>query len=1579
MTFKAGVRICAILLLASLSEGKGTPLVREANTTLALPDVRGVSGYGVTNALGDLVFEQPVGIISPPGETNRLFILERAGRVYVVTNLAAPTKTLFLDLTARVESGFIERGLLGMDFHPNYGRNGYFYIFRTLVTSTEGAGGTVHGQLSRFETSSLDPSVAVPESEVVLFAQYDGSEEHNAGDVHFGPDGYLYVSLGEDLFLYGAAVTNRQALDRKFHGAIIRIDVDKRPGSLPPNPHPAVTTNYAVPPDNPFIGLTNYQGFSIEPNQLRTEFYAIGFRNPWRFCFDSLTGGLYCADVGAGSYEEISFVLPGGNYGWPYREGMQEGWSPPAGFLGRDPIVEYAHGKATNQGDSVTGGVVYRGAAIPQLYGWYVFGDYVRGHIWATHYDGTPGLKPFQRLTGDWTISTFGVDPRDGELLFANLSEGRIKKLIYVPPEQAAPFPQTLADTGAFADLTNLTPHTGLVPYDVSVNFWSDHAHKRRWFSIPNGPAQFGFQPEGNWGFPKGTVWVKHFDLEITNGVAASRRKLETRFLVKGSDETYGVTYIWDVAQTNAVLASQEGGDELIAIYNPDGSLLRTQAWRYPSELECRVCHNSSAGYALGFSTAQLNLDHDYDGTTTNQLLAFSAAGYLDTSLASVAAFRTLRPATDEARPLYDRVRSYLSANCSSCHHPGGPTTIAKWDARLQVPLDLTHILEKISPRNPNESAIHSRISSQYTDRMPPMASSEVDQSNVDLMRDWILSFPSTPWAYGDIGHSEREGSSAISAEEFQIAGTGSFTGLTNDALHFLSQPLTGNGHLVARLIAQQPTGPHARAGLMLREDEAADAPTVFLCLLASGEIQFEGRLASGADLVKTDIFLDPAPRWLRLLREEDQFGGYVSSDGSNWLAVGEVTASLTKTLRAGFGVVSDTDLDVNLARFTNFSLVGVTITASNQLGEAIAPARITLEADVNHTGNQIAQVVFLEGTNALGEVTAPPYLMFWSNAPAGPHTIIARVVDETGLVVVSQAIEVEVDFPSALANFQGAESGAGGDWQGRFGSEGYALAGDSTNLPAHVTLGIEAASPFIWTSTSELRALMQADGSGRVAACWYSDETMIFDLPLTDGGLKSLTLYCLDWDIGGGRSQRVDLVDGQSGAILSSEVLTNFMKGVYLTWVVRGHVQVHVTALAGNAVVSGVFLAAAHNDPPTVQITSPTAASTLTAPTNVALLAQAADVDGRVERLEFFANGLKIGEATNSPFAVIWESPLAGEYTLTARAWDDLGDGQLSAPVNVRVALPEVWVKFLREDTTIQGSWRGAFGAEGYSIADHAISMPAFAAVESPAVTYTWINDVSSPRALQHVADPLCIAACYFDNAALSFDVRLTDGKAHQLALYFVDWDSSARQIRVDLTDIDSGVLLDMRQVQDFNPGKYLQWAVRNGVRFTLTALQGNVVVSGIFLDAAPAIEVWRSTAFSAVQLQDPLTSGNLGDPDADGRANLFEYAVGSDPLLSDADPVFSASFGPSSGVATNDFIIAYIRSKSASDVVFNVQGTSDWVTWKDVGSRFVPVDIVENADRKTETVRLRFSEPVTEQLYLRLKMNLAVNVRNP
>ncbi len=175
-----------------------------------------------------------------------------------------------------------------------------------------------------------DPNQADASSEVILIDQYDQDDTHNGGDLHFGPDGYLYVSLGDE-GCCNDIHNNSQRIDKDFFSAILRLDVDKRPTSLPANPHPSNTNNpsgainYAIPPDNPFVGATDFNEQPVEPANVRTEFYAVGFRNPWRFSIDPVTGLIYCGDVGESSVEEIDIVRKGGNYGWAYLEGSAEG------------------------------------------------------------------------------------------------------------------------------------------------------------------------------------------------------------------------------------------------------------------------------------------------------------------------------------------------------------------------------------------------------------------------------------------------------------------------------------------------------------------------------------------------------------------------------------------------------------------------------------------------------------------------------------------------------------------------------------------------------------------------------------------------------------------------------------------------------------------------------------------------------------------------------------------------------------------------------------------------------------------------------------------------------------------------------------------------------------------------------------------------------------------------------------------------------------------------------------------------------------------------------------------------------
>lgn len=742
-------RLISVVLALSLGTAgvlsQSSGLHREPNSSLAMPASPAAFGYALSNLSPGLTFTQPVCIASPPGETNRLFVLEKTGTLAVITNLASPNRTVFMSLTVDSQS---ESGLIGIAFHPGYATNRYFYVFYSLSTNTSQGSG-LHQRISRFQTSASNPNQGMPASELVLITQQDSAGNHNGGDLHFGPDGYLYASMGDGGAQYDGS-RNSQRIDKNYFSAILRIDVDKRPGNLLPNPHPANTTNYFIPADNPYIGLTSFNGVPVNPANIRSEFYAIGFRNPWRMSFDRVTGFLYVGDVGQDTWEEVDVVVKGGNYGWVYREGAHPGYrttEAPAGFTSIDPIQDYHHGSATNQGNSVTGGVVYRGQRLSQLYGAYVFADYVSGNVWALRYDGT-NIIPFQRLTGTSNPSAIGTDPRNGDVLIAQLNSGIIMRLNYNSTPTGAPLPPTLRDTGAFADLTSLTPNAGIVPYSINVPFWSDNAVKTRWFSVPDTNLTIGFNGDGNWSFPTGSVWIKHFELELTNGVPSSAKRLETRFIVRNSAGVYGVTYRWD-SPTNATLVPEAGMDESFVIA---GATTRTQIWHYPGRAECLTCHTAVGGHALGFNTPQLNKDFDYGLGLENQIAALSSAGYFQTPATDVHTLRALVPAANGNASLENRVRSYLAANCVQCHQPGGSTT-ATWDARFTTPLSQAGIVNGalvnnggdannrvIVPGSTARSTMLQRISIRGPGQMPPLASTVLDTNAISLLNEWITT-----------------------------------------------------------------------------------------------------------------------------------------------------------------------------------------------------------------------------------------------------------------------------------------------------------------------------------------------------------------------------------------------------------------------------------------------------------------------------------------------------------------------------------------------------------------------------------------------------------------------------------------------------------------------------------------------------------------------------------------------------------------------------------------------------------------------------------------------------------------------
>lgn len=831
---KAIPRLCFLLAALPLL-AKSAP-TRVANTSLNLPGDLPSGTYSTVNAFPGLTFTDPVAIVTAPGETNRLFVVEKAGLISLIPDLSAPTREVFLDISSAVRGNPPpnEEGFLGLAFHPNYNNVGatgfgqFFVYYMTNVNSQR------HWRLSRFSVNPSDPDLADPTSEVPLITQRDQAGNHNGGDLHFGNDGYLYISVGDE---GGANDTwdNGQHIDKDFFSAIFRIDVDQSPGNLVPNSHAAVHANtYRVPADNPFVGATTFNGLAVNSADVRTEIWAIGLRNPWRMSFDRPTGRLFVADVGQGSREEINildqatFDTNGGvpNYGWSYREGFLAftsgpgGATPPPGFSHIDPIHDYPR----SLGQSVTGGLVYRGSQYPELTGDYLFTDYISGRIWAMDDPGGPS-QSVTEMANDNNIAGFGLNPATGDILMGDLGSDSIKRLVRTTGAGTQP-PQFLSQTGAFSNVTSLTPETGILPYSINVPFWSDRAEKTRWFSIPDLADDMVHLEDGNWTFPEGQVWIKHFELELNrDSPGADRRRVETRFLVKTFDDVYGITYRWNAAQTDAELVVEDG--DTVDFTVTEGGNTRTQTWIFPSRNDCRTCHNQTAGGALSFNTRQLNRVHDYGMGDENQLEALEMAGYFSNPVPDAASLPEFSAPGDESASLEERARSFLSVNCISCHQEGG-SALGEWDARPWLTLEESGILDSplsnsggdphartLVPGDPQRSMILQRLLAAESPgplpQMPPLGSNEPNVEGIALIESWIGSMSKILFVRGaDRSGGFSESGNDASRTEHLGDINNTTTGSGNHGWGELAATLRDEGFLLEQITetAENSSGP---------------------------------------------------------------------------------------------------------------------------------------------------------------------------------------------------------------------------------------------------------------------------------------------------------------------------------------------------------------------------------------------------------------------------------------------------------------------------------------------------------------------------------------------------------------------------------------------------------------------------------------------------------------------------------------------------------------------------------------------------------------------------------------------------
>ncbi len=443
------MRSCPIIaLLFSLSLGISAPLPQDV--------------VGLEPAFPEITFSLPVAIAPLPGSKDIVFVVEKGdpapstapdksadgkkqkptaffgGKVQMVTGLSSGkfNKQQVLQISPRdgkFEAGG-ECGLLGFAVHPRVADVKQVFVYYSLKID-----GKLHQRVSRYSVSSLEPFAIDAASEQPLITQLDPAGNHNGGDLHFGRDGYLYISCG-DGGGGGDTFNNASFIDKGFHAGVFRIDVDKKAGNPAPNPHPSVITDvqgaafYSVPSDNPFIGATSHRGRPLEAKSIRTETWATGLRNPWRFSFDPKTGTCFAGDVGQNLFEEIDILVSGGDYGWHDVEGYHVfNQKDPSGKKAPPALAEASAFKAPiheydrKLGNSVTGGVVYRGDRVPAIDGAYVFADFVSGRIFALRENS--GKWESQQLALEHTIAGFGYDVSNGDVLVATLS-GQVKRII---------------------------------------------------------------------------------------------------------------------------------------------------------------------------------------------------------------------------------------------------------------------------------------------------------------------------------------------------------------------------------------------------------------------------------------------------------------------------------------------------------------------------------------------------------------------------------------------------------------------------------------------------------------------------------------------------------------------------------------------------------------------------------------------------------------------------------------------------------------------------------------------------------------------------------------------------------------------------------------------------------------------------------------------------------------------------------------------------------------------------------------------------------------------------------------------
>jgi putative heme-binding domain-containing protein len=704
--------------------------------------------FKVVRAFPNLKFEHPLLMARPPA-SDRLFVGEQDGVLYSFADRPDARAELFFNLRKQLKTIHLlpdakeVEAVYGLTFHPQFAKNRQCFVCYTLQGKKPGhlADGT---RVSRFTVTRTDPPRIEPASEEVVLSFEQGG--HNGGDIHFGPDGMLYISTGD-----ASSPNPPDALDTgqdisDLLASILRIDVDHRdPGK-----------NYAVPKDNPFVARKG----------ARPEIWAYGFRNPWRMSFDSQTGELFVGDVGWELWESVHRVEKGGNYGWAAMEGPQPIKPHKVGPTPiRPALIELPHTIAC----SVTGGRVYHGKRFPELRGAYLFGDWETRRLWAARFDGDRTREMPEITRPSVRIVAFGED-RNGELYFLDYDGGTIHTLERNDAAQKnSAFPTKLSETGLFASVKEHTPVAGVVPFEINGRQWQDGATAEHWAAFPGTSAvTLHATAKPLAGMVYWHSFRMHFpkDAVLLRTMSLAGRRVETQLLHYDGVDWRGYTFAWRDDQADADLVPADGDEKEVrdVLLSPTRRGEGTRVWQFHSRTQCLLCHNNQSEYALAFLPEQLNRP-GRDGR--NQLISLSEMGYIRRvgedgkpqppfDAASVGQERKFADPADMSQPLEARARGYLHANCGHCHfeHGGGTVSlrlqfsvsrdemkaIGVRPARGDFGLPDAHI---IKPGVPWASTLYYRMAKFGRDRMPHIGAERPDEIGLQLIEDWIANLAS--------------------------------------------------------------------------------------------------------------------------------------------------------------------------------------------------------------------------------------------------------------------------------------------------------------------------------------------------------------------------------------------------------------------------------------------------------------------------------------------------------------------------------------------------------------------------------------------------------------------------------------------------------------------------------------------------------------------------------------------------------------------------------------------------------------------------------------------------------------------